>query len=550
MSLYIWLRYRICRCYSWAIFLLAALWDCMSEINTSSGKERKSLSLLRSGVLVSICTFLSRILGLVRDATLAYVLGASGSADAFYVAFKIPNFFRRLFAEGAFAQAFVPVLSDYRVNETKAEIRALVAAVSGSLALVLLFVTVLFMLCAPWVVYVFAPGFSVGSEQSALTAELLTITFPYLLFISLTALAGGILNAHGEYAVPAITPIFLNISLIIATLFFARSAAQAETAVAWGVFFAGLIQLLFQVPFLAKLQLLPMPRLGFRHPGVKRILLLMGPALFGVSVSQINLLLDTVLASFLQTGSITWLYLSDRLYELPLGIFAIAISTVILPSLSRSFSGGESTKFSDTLDWALRILLLIAIPSSLALFMLAEPLIATIFYRGELTVNDVQMAARSLQAYSLGLVFMMLIKVLAPGYYARQDTRTPVRIGIIAMVSNMVLNLILVWPLGHVGLALATSLSAGLNAFLLWRGLYKKQYHVFSGQWRRLLRIVLSATFALGVCLYLFLQQGWQWTQMDDLYRVGCTLMVVVCGVFVYCVVAVAAGLRPSILKH
>lgn len=550
MSLYIWLRYRICRCYSWAIFLLAALWDCMSEINTSSGKGRKSLSLLRSGVLVSICTFLSRILGLVRDATLAYVLGASGSADAFYVAFKIPNFFRRLFAEGAFAQAFVPVLSDYRVNETKAEIRALVAAVSGSLALVLLFVTVLFMLCAPWVVYVFAPGFSAGSEQSALTAELLTITFPYLLFISLTALAGGILNAHGEYAVPAITPIFLNISLIIATLFFARSAAQAETAVAWGVFFAGLIQLLFQVPFLAKLQLLPMPTLGFRHPGVKRILLLMGPALFGVSVSQINLLLDTVLASFLQTGSITWLYLSDRLYELPLGIFAIAISTVILPSLSRSFSGGESTKFSDTLDWALRILLLIAIPSSLALFMLAEPLIATIFYRGELTVNDVQMAARSLQAYSLGLVFMMLIKVLAPGYYARQDTRTPVRIGIIAMVSNMVLNLILVWPLGHVGLALATSLSAGLNAFLLWRGLYKKQYHVFSAQWRRLLRIVLSATFALGVCLYLFLQQGWQWTQMDDLYRVGCTLMVVVCGVFVYCVVAVAAGLRPSILKH
>lgn len=522
----------------------------MSEINSTSGKACKSLSLLRSGVLVSICTFLSRILGLVRDAALAYVLGASGSADAFYVAFKIPNFFRRLFAEGAFAQAFVPVLSDYRVNESKAKVRALVAAVSGSLALVLLFFTAVFMLCAPWVVYVFAPGFSAGSEQSALAAELLTITFPYLLFISLTALAGGILNAHGEYAVPAITPIFLNISLIVATMFFARSAAQAETAVAWGVFFAGLIQLMFQMPFLARLRLLPMPTLGFRHPGVKRILLLIGPALFGVSVSQINLLLDTVLASFLQTGSITWLYLSDRLYELPLGIFAIAISTVILPSLSRSFSGGESNKFSDTLDWALRILLLIAIPSSIALFMLAEPLIATIFYRGELTVNDVQMAAQSLQAYSLGLVFMMLIKVLAPGYYARQDTRTPVRIGIIAMVSNMVLNLMLVWPLGHVGLALATSLSAGLNAFLLWRGLYKKQYHVFSTQWKRLLRILLSATLALGVCLYLFSQLGWQWTQMDDLSRVGCMMLVVVCGVFVYVAVAVAAGLRPSILKH
>ncbi|UTV99332.1 murein biosynthesis integral membrane protein MurJ [Marinomonas rhizomae] len=522
----------------------------MSEKKSALDKESKSLSLLRSGVLVSICTFLSRILGLVRDAALAYVLGASGSADAFYVAFKIPNFFRRLFAEGAFAQAFVPVLSDYRVKDGKDEVRALISAVSGSLALVLLCITVIFMVCAPWVVYVFAPGFTGDDGQAALASELLVITFPYLLFISLTALAGGILNAHGEYAVPAITPIFLNISLIIATLFFARTAAQAETAVAWGVFFAGLIQLMFQIPFLARLRLLPMPTLGFRHPGVKRILLLMGPALFGVSVGQINLLLDTVLASFLQTGSITWLYLSDRLYELPLGIFAIAISTVILPSLSRSFSGGEASTFSETLDWALRILLLIAIPSSLALFMLAEPLIATIFYRGELTVNDVHMAAQSLQAYSLGLVFMMLIKVLAPGYYARQDTKTPVRIGIIAMVSNMVLNLILVWPLGHVGLALATSLSAALNAFLLWRGLYKKQYHVFSAQWGRLLRILLSATVALGGCLYMFLLQGWQWTQMEDLYRVGCTLVVVVCGVLVYVLVAVAAGLRPSIFKH
>ncbi|WP_417538189.1 murein biosynthesis integral membrane protein MurJ [Marinomonas sp.] len=522
----------------------------MSEKKITANKEPKSLSLLRSGVLVSICTFLSRILGLVRDAALAYVLGASGSADAFYVAFKIPNFFRRLFAEGAFAQAFVPVLSEYRVKESKEEVRALISAVSGSLALVLLCITVLFMVCAPWVVYVFAPGFAGDDGQAALASNLLVITFPYLMFISLTALAGGILNAHGEYAVPAITPIFLNISLIVATVFFARTAAQAETAVAWGVFFAGLIQLMFQVPFLARLRLLPLPTLGFRHPGVKRILLLMGPALFGVSVSQINLLLDTVLASFLQTGSITWLYLSDRLYELPLGIFAIAISTVILPSLSRSFSGGESSRFSETLDWALRILLLIAVPSSLALFMLAEPLIATIFYRGELTVNDVQMAAQSLQAYSLGLVFMMLIKVLAPGYYARQDTKTPVRIGIIAMVSNMVLNLILVWPLGHVGLALATSLSAGLNAFLLWRGLYKQQHHVFSVQWGRLLRILISATFALGVCLYLFLIQGWQWTQMADVTRAGYTLFVVVTGVFVYVAVAAVAGLRPSILKH
>lgn len=526
----------------------------MSEENVvpkkESKKTHKKSSLLRSGVLVSVCTFLSRILGLARDSALAYVLGASAGADAFYVAFKIPNFFRRLFAEGAFAQAFVPVLSDYRVNHGKEEVRALISAVSGSLALVLLVMTALFMVCAPWVVYIFAPGFSTDGEQSRLASELLTITFPYLLFISLTALAGGILNAHGEYAVPAITPIFLNISMLVATLLFARSAAESEMYVAWGVFFAGLVQLLFQMPFLARLKLLPMPSLNFRHPGVKRILMLMGPALFGVSVSQINLLLDTVLASFLQTGSITWLYLSDRLYELPLGIFAIAISTVILPSLSRSFAGKDSTQFSTTLDWALRILLLIAIPSSLALFMLAEPLIATIFYRGALTVHDVTKASQSLQAYSLGLVFMMLIKVLAPGYYARQDTRTPVRIGIIAMVSNMVLNLILVWPLGHVGLALATSISAFLNAFLLWRGLHKRGHHVFSEQWTRLLRILIMATLALGICLYLFLQQGWVWTQMSNWQRIGDTLLIVSVGVLVYAITAVIAGLRPSMLRH
>ncbi|GAB3479393.1 murein biosynthesis integral membrane protein MurJ [Marinomonas epiphytica] len=522
----------------------------MSKSKQALNKKSKPSSLLRSGVLVSICTFVSRILGLARDAALAYMLGASASADAFYVAFKIPNFFRRLFAEGAFAQAFVPVLSDYRVNQTKEEVRELVAAVTGSLALVLLVVTVLFMVAAPWVVYIFAPGFSDDAAQLALASELLTITFPYLLFISLTALAGGILNAHGEYGVPAITPILLNLSLLVATLGFAQYAVQAEKVVAWGVFAAGLVQLLFQVPFLAKLKLLPMPKLGFSHPGVKKILLLMGPALFGVSVGQINLLLDTVLASFLQTGSITWLYLSDRLYELPLGIFAIAISTVILPTLSRNFAGDDRARFSSTLDWGLRVLLLIAVPSAVALFMLAEPLIATIFYRGELTEQDVLMAAQSLQAYSLGLVFMMLIKVLAPGYYARQDTKTPVRIGIIAMIANMGFNLILVWPLGHVGLALATTLSALLNAFLLWYGLRKQGHHMFTGAWRALLRILLVGSFALIACLWGFLQMGWQWTQMSDLDRVGCMSVVVVCGVSVYVLAAFLAGLRLRILKH
>jgi len=520
-----------------------------TEQKPVSKMNKKGASLLRSGVLVSICTLLSRVLGLVRDAALAFVLGASGSADAFYIAFKIPNFFRRLFAEGAFAQAFVPVLSDYKVNHGHQAVRELVAAVSGSLGLVLLLVSALFMAFSPWVVYLFAPGFADNTEQLALASDLLTITFPYLMFISLTALAGGVLNSHDEYAIPAITPIFLNMSLIVATVFFANDALQKETAIAWGVFVAGALQLAFQLPFLARLNLLPMPSLGFSHPGVKRIFKLMIPALFGVSVGQINLLLDTVLASFLQTGSITWLYLSDRLYELPLGIFAIAISTVILPSLSRSFAGEEGDRFKLTLDWGLRTVLLIAVPSSLALYLLAEPLIATIFYRGELTVHDVSMAAMSLQAYSVGLVFMMLIKVLAPAYYSRQDTRTPVKVGVIAMVANMVFNLILVGPFGHVGLAMATTLSAALNAFLLWRGLRARSLHSFNLVWFKSGVAILLGVSCLAALLIWQNSTGVDWTKLPDLERVWRIAVLVFAGVVVYLAGLLLGGFRPRMLK-
>lgn len=516
---------------------------------TTQRKNTGASSLFRSSVLVSICTFLSRILGLARDAALAYVLGASASADAFYVAFKIPNFFRRLFAEGAFAQAFVPVLSDYKVHQDHQAVKALVSAVTGSLGLVLLLVTVLFIVFSPWVVYVFAPGFADNQQQLELASNLLMITFPYLLFISLTALAGGILNSHNQYAVPAITPIFLNMSLIVATVFFAIDAAQKEVVIAVGVFVAGLLQLAFQIPFLAKLDLLPMPSFGFSHPGVKRIFQLILPALFGVSVGQINLLLDTVLASFLETGSITWLYLSDRLYELPLGIFAIAISTVVLPALSRSFSGSQENKFASTLDWGLRTVLLIAVPSFIALFILAEPLIAAIFYRGALTANDVSMAAMSLQAYSLGLIFMMLIKVLAPGYYARQDTKTPVKIGVIAMVANMVFNLVLVWPFGHVGLAIATSLSALLNALLLWHGLRRDGYHSFDLSWLKSLRAVCLGSFMLVMALLLYQRLGLDWLLLSDLERVFHLSCLVVIGALFYFFGLFLGGFRVSMLK-
>ena len=396
-------------------------------------------------------TMLSRVLGLVRDMVIARYFGAGAGADAFFVAFKIPNFLRRLFAEGAFAQAFVPVLSSYRQQESITEVRRLVNAVAGVLGLVLLGVTAVAMLGAPLLTAVFAPGFLDDDLKFGLASDMLRITFPYLLLVSLTAFAGSILNSYDRFAVPAFTPVLLNLAMISAAIFLSPLMETPVIALAWGVFIAGALQLFFQLPFLMQLGLMPRPKVDYRHEGVRRIMKLMVPALFGVSVSQINLLLDTVLASFLQTGSVSWLYYSDRLSELPLGVFGIAIATVILPSLSRKHAAESADQFAATLDWAVRAVLLIGLPAALALALLAEPLIATLFHYGEVTDRDVTMAAQSLRAYSAGLLAFMLIKVLAPGYFARQDTKTPVKIGIIAMVANMAFNLALIFPLGTCG---------------------------------------------------------------------------------------------------
>ncbi|MFU8763151.1 MAG: murein biosynthesis integral membrane protein MurJ [Haliea sp.] len=444
---------------------------------------------MRSSAVVGSMTMLSRVLGLLRDVVMAAVVGASANADAFFVAFKIPNFLRRLFAEGAFAQAFVPVLADYKEDGSIAAVRALIDRVAGVLGGVLLLVTTLAILAAPLVAALFAPGFVGDAHKFEMTAQMIRITFPYLLLISMTGFCGAILNSYGRFAVPALTPVFLNLSLIAAALVAAPWFDEPVFALAWGVALAGVVQLLFQLPFLYRLDLVPRPRWDTRHPGVRRILTLMVPALFGVSVSQINLLLDTVLASFLPTGSVSWLYYSDRLMELPLGVFGVAIATVILPSLSAHRAGLRMAQFSQTLDWAVRSVLLIAVPAAVALLVLAEPILVTLFQYGKFRPEDVGMAALSLQAYSLGLAAFMLIKVLAPGFYARQDTATPVRIGIISMAANMVLNLAFVLPLlylyntGHVGLALATSVAAYLNAGLLLRGLLREGVYVFQPGW-------------------------------------------------------------------
>lgn len=468
------------------------------------------MGLLRSTAVVGGFTMLSRVLGFARDVIFARYFGAGAGTDAFFVAFKIPNFMRRLFAEGAFSQAFIPVLSEYKTQRASEETRALVSAVAGTLGGFLLVLSALGMLAAPLLVALFAPGFIDDEAKFALTAEMLRITFPYIFFISLTALAGGILNTWGRFAVPAVTPVWLNISLITAALLSDRFEVPVM-ALAWGVFAAGLIQLLFQLPFIARLGLLARPVWGWGREGVQRVIKLMIPAIFGSSVAQINLLLDTVIASFLVTGSVSWLYYSDRLVEFPLGVFGIALSTVILPSLSTRHAEADSEAFSRTLDWALRWVLLIGVPATVGLIILADPILTTLFQYGEFTPEDVRMASLSLVAYALGLLGFILVKVLAPGFYARQDTRTPVRIGIYAMVGNMAMNVAFVVPMAmagvegpHAGLALATSLSAFLNAALLFRGLRREGVYRAEPGWGAFSVKIAIATMVMGGLLWWF----------------------------------------------
>ncbi|WP_150303153.1 murein biosynthesis integral membrane protein MurJ [Pseudomonas saliphila] len=510
----------------------------------------KAPSLLRSGMVVSIMTMLSRVLGMVRDVVVAAYFGSQSEADAFFIAFKIPNFMRRLFAEGAFNQAFVPVLSEYRSRRSLAEVKQLVDRVAGTLGITLVAITAIGVAGAPVLITLFAPGFHGDIEKLGLAADMLRITFPYLLLISLTALCGSILNSYGRFAVPAFTPVLLNLSMIGATLFLTPYFDQPIMALAWGVFIAGVAQLLFQVPFLMQIRLLPVPRPNRRDEGVKRIMTLMLPALFGVSVSQINLLLDTVLASFLETGSISWLYYADRLSELPLGAFGIAIGTVILPALSRQHASDDPKAFARTLDWAVRMVLLVGVPAALALLLLAEPLIATLFHYGAMTERDVVQAAGALRAYALGVMTFMLIKVLAPGFFARQDMKTPVKIAVTCMIFNMGFNLILIWPLAHVGLALATSLSAVLNAGLLWWGL--RQAGIFQAQpgWTGFgIRLVLACIAMSGVVLWLVpdVEQWFAWEWQQKTLEMA---ILVTAGIAAFIVALLLTGMRPRHLRQ
>ena len=506
---------------------------------------------LKSTLTVGGATLISRFFGYARDAVIFIVFGANAGTDAFFVAFRIPNFLRRLFAEGAFSQAFVPVMSA-ELHESEHHFRRLIDHVSGLLSVILLIITTLGILFSPWLIMVFAPGFD-DPEQEILASDMLKITFPYLLFISLTALSGSILNIRQKFAIPALTPVLLNISLILAAIWLSPRMENPVTALAWGVFCAGIAQLLFQLPFLWRAHSLPVPKLSGAKQGVDRILKLMLPAIFGTSIVQINLLIDTMIASFLVAGSISWLYISDRFVELPLALFGIATATVILPMLSKQHVSKEYADFDRTIQWALRISLLISIPSMLGLMVLASPIISTLIQYREFSAFDTQMATLSLIAYSIGLPAFIFIKVLAPGFYSRQDTKTPVKIGVVAMLVNIVLNLSFVglWlvldlPGAHAGLALATSLSAYVNAGLLFFILRKSK--VLQASQDRLtmtIKIFLSSALMLFLLWYLNpLPEVWaswsSWTRFSTLFG------LVLAGVGVYIMLLFLLDIRPN----
>ncbi|MCZ6668348.1 MAG: murein biosynthesis integral membrane protein MurJ [Gammaproteobacteria bacterium] len=508
-------------------------------------------TLIKSTLSVGSMTLLSRVLGLTRDIVIARFFSAGDAADAFFVAFKIPNFLRRLFAEGAFALAFVPVLTEYRTQYSEAQTRDLINRVAGTLGVILLVLTLIGVIASPLLIGVFAAGFIDQPDKFDLTADMLRITFPYILLISMTAMAGGILNTWKHFAVPAFTPVLLNLSMIACAVWLSPLLEVPVTALAWGVFLAGILQLLFLLPFLYREGLLPKPTWGWRHEGVQKIVKLMIPALFGSSVAQINLLFDTFIASFLISGSVAWLYYSDRLLEFPLGVFGIALATVVLPNLSEAHYKKGASYFNQTLQWAIKISLLIAIPATIGLFLLSQPILATLFQYGAFAANDSIMAGYSLMAYSLGLPAFILIKILASGFYARQDTKTPVRIGIQAMLLNMVLNVMFVVSMlnadfiaPHVGLALATTASAYFNATMLALRLKKDAIIEGFETLSLLLLRILLACCAMSLVILLLSPEVGNWSQWQWFDRVYQLAILIVSAILCYALMLWIMGFR------
>lgn len=536
--------------------------------------------LLRSTAVFSSMTFLSRLSGLVRDQIYAAVFGAGPAMDAFVVAFRIPNFMRRLSAEGSFSMAFVPVLAEYKARGDQRAVKDLIDRVAGTLTAALLVLTAVAVLAAPWVMRLFAPGFEVGSEQARLATEMLRITFPYALFISLASLVGGILNTYGRFAIPALSPVLMNVSMIAAALWLTplmpRLGLDPILALAWGVFAAGILQLAFQLPSLAKLGLLPTPRWGVADAGVRKIMKLMVPTLFGSSVAQVNLLLNTLMASFLVGGSVTWLYYSDRLLEFPLGMFGVAIGTVILPHLSSRHASTDPAGFSKGLDWGFRLCLLIGIPACIGLVMCALPLMSTLFQYREFDAVDTRMSSLSLMTQSMAVPAFLLVKVLAPAFYSRQDTRTPVKAAVVSVAANALFTALLFasvlaftdagqaaltksggrWfaalehlPGMHALLALAIALAGWLNALQLWWYLRRAAVYEVQPGWRKFIRQIVVASLAMILVLAAFLWLWQDWTPWSWWQRGWRLAVLVGSGGAVYGALLWLQGIRPRDLR-
>ncbi|MDH1689945.1 murein biosynthesis integral membrane protein MurJ [Acinetobacter junii] len=514
-----------------------------------------AMALWRSTIIVSAMTMLSRVLGLVRDIVLLNVFGAGKDFDTFVVAFRIPNFFRRLFAEGAFSQAFIPVLTEYKTSKTHAEVQILISRVFGCLLTAMSLLTFVAMVAAPAIIYLYAPGFHNDPEKFDLAVDMFRLTIPYLMFMSLTAFASSILNSYGSFASPAFSPVLLNIAMIAGAWWLTPFMAEPIMALGWAVVVAGVLQLAIQIPELWKKNLLIPPKVDFKHEGVDRILKLMLPALFGVSVTQINLLLNTIWASFMQDGSVSWLYSAERMTELPLGLIGVAIGTVILPSLSARHAEQDQAKFKSMIDWAAKIIMLVGIPASIALFMLSTPIIQALFQRGEFTLEDTHMTALALQCMSAGVISFMLIKVFAPGFYAQQDTKTPVRVGLMAVAANAILNVVFIgffklidWHAEHMALALASSGSALVNAGMLYFYLHKRNIYRFGAHWKKLgfQFLVANVTMIAALAYALTWYQG----DIAQWLRIAEVVGLCVLGVAAYVIGLLITGFHPRHLKH
>jgi len=520
-----------------------------------TSKPQKS-GLLRSGLIVSGFTLLSRISGFARDQIIAVNFGASPAMDAFFVAFKIPNLLRRLFGEGAFAKGFVPIFTEYKETRSHEELRALLAYVLGTLGGVLLLLSAVAAAAAPLLVLVFAPGFADEPERLAAASDMLRVTFPYLFFISLVAAAGGVFQSLGRFAVPAFTPVLLNLILILFAVFLAPKLEQPVYALAYGVFAAGVVQLLFQIPFLSKVRLMPLPRWGWKDSGVRRIFALMLPAIAGAGVYQINQLINTILASLLIAGSVSWLYYADRLLEFPMGMIGIAAGIVILPKLSALHTHGSDKDFSATIGWAVKVVLWAGLPASIALGMLARPMLSTLFEYGAFAAHDREMAAMALQVLALSLPAGLLINVLTPGFYARQDTRTPVRIGVTAMVVNMVVGAVLVFAFmrtgyaaPHVGLSVAVVFSSWVQVILLIRALGRQSVRLPAGVWGAALRpLLLGLPLMVAVIVITAPEPAW-WSSVDALERMARLLVILLGSGAVFLAGLVVGGVRAADLK-